>query len=88
MELVRLRAAMLLQQTERTKEMEEQVRKDLDALGKILPLTEESVEMMEVVRDEVATMLQQRRQKGRKEKEDKEKLLREIEREIKSRVES
>lgn len=88
MELVRLRAAMLLQQTERTKEMEEQVRKDLDALGKILPLTEESVEMMEGVRNEVATMLQQRRQKGRKEKEDKEKLLREIEREIKSRVES
>lgn len=68
--------------------MEEQVRKDLDALGKILPLTEESVEMMEGVRNEVATMLQQRRQKGRKEKEDKEKLLREIEREIKSRVES
>ena len=64
---------------------EEQVRNDLEALGKVLPMVQESVEMMEEVRDEVATMLQQTRQKERKEMEGKEKLMRAIEREIKSR---
>lgn len=84
LELIRLVAE--LPQTERTKEMEEQVRKDVQTLVRVLPMVGESVEMMEGVRDEVAMELQRKERSNERERKEKEKLMRAIEREIKLRV--
>lgn len=84
LELIRLVAE--LPHTERTKEMEEQVRKDVQTLVRVLSMVGESVEMMEGVRDEVAMELQHKEQSNERERKEKEKLMRAIEREIKLRV--
>ena len=61
---------------------EEQVRKDVQTLGRVLPMVSESVEMMEGVRDEVAMELQRKERSNERERKEKEKLMRAIEREI------